>query len=137
MFTYLLFLIGKLRWLACRVVVFVVKTMGEKSVEIVQVDDDQKDAYHLHTTGGSVSLYCSERIYVIRHTAWWVPNRRYINYKVYGTCEGDIPQKLRELIRLGFSIGPMLPAFMSQEDQKKTVLHAYATMLVTRLEQGK
>lgn len=135
MLTYLLLAVGKLRLLACSIVVALVRFMGEKSVEILQIDDDQLDGYHLHANnGGMISLYCSERIYLIKHTAWWVPNRRYVNYKVYGRCEGDIPQKLRELIRLGFSIGPMLPMFMPREEQKKTVLHAYATMLVAKLE---
>lgn len=136
--TYYYLLIGKFRWLLCSLVMFCVGVMGEKSVEIINIDDDQKDAYHLHSnTGGEIHLYCSESIYLIKHTAWWVPNQKYVNYKVYGTCVGDISPKLKELIQAGFSIGPMLPAIMPSTDQKRTVLHAYATLLVHRLENNR
>lgn len=136
--TYYHLLIGKFRWFLCKLVMLYVKIMGEKSVEILNIDDDQKDAYHLHANnGGVIHLYCSESIYLIKHSTWWVPNQEYVNYKVYGNCEGDIAPKLKELIQAGFSIGPMLPSIMPRRDQKKAVLHAYATLLVHRLETNK
>ena len=109
---------------------------GEKVLRIISISDDANEAYTLHTTtGGTIRLFCAERIYELTYSSWWCfAVQHHKSYKVYGVCEGDIPVKLKSLIEHGLTIGAMLPNILSSEEQKKEAIHVYASLLVTELE---
>jgi hypothetical protein len=111
---------------------------GEKSLRIIAINDDEKEAYTVHTTqGGVIKLFCTERIYELSYSSWWCANELHKSYKVYGKCEGAVPERLAELIGKGITLGSMLPNALPRERQKKEAIHVYASLLANELEKEK
>ena len=107
---------------------------GEKSLRMLSLHSDEKESYELHTThGATITLYCIERKYKLSYGAWWARGRTYRNYRVYGKCEGPVPEILDKLITRGITMGPMLPLIMGRERLKMEAIHTYASYLVSEL----
>lgn len=118
-----------------RVVVGIEKLKGKKKLRILSVHSHPNEVYHFHTSnGGQITLHCVEKVYVLSYEAWWAAQKVLVDYYVYGTCDSKIPMYLAERLNKGINLGPILPSFASRKDQKKAVIHAYASLVVDELE---
>ena len=109
---------------------------GERTLRIVAVNSSPHESYRVDTTnGGTVVIYCTETVYEVCFTAWWVRNRRFYSYMVYGVCDAKIPKEFADRIQSGFNIGRLLPRFAFRADQKKAAIHAYMSLIVNELGQ--
>jgi hypothetical protein len=111
---------------------------GERTFNLLEVNSSPHEVYRMITSnGGEVVLYCTETVYEIVFTNWWVRDRRFHNYCVYGHCDSRIPQEFSDRIRTGFNIGRLLPRFASRREQKKAAIHAYISLIVSELGENK
>lgn len=113
---------------------FLDRLNGERTLRILKSHEDHKERYVLHTnTGGIIRLYCSEKTYEVQTTGIVIRKKKHKVYTVYGTCEGDIPEKLVKMISTGISINSIIPKILPREIHKKSIIHAYVSMLVNEL----
>lgn len=103
---------------------------GERRLKIINVNSDPNEAYHVSTNnGGLVTIHCTETIYEIVYSSWWVKNKKHYSYTVYAVCNEMIPQEFGKLISKGFHIGRLLPHWANPIDQKKAAIHAFMSMI--------
>lgn len=106
---------------------------GPRTTRLEGFNNHPKEAYHIVTDNGNLTLYCTEYLYSVRFERWWVPNQLHHVYRVYGVCDPSLPKDFAETVTRGFHIGRLLPRTASRAAQKKAAIQAYINMVLGEL----